>query len=145
LAERLVPLPAVVVALAAAGCPIPPPPPVETTVAGVYTTRQPGEGGVRVVTLWLQNGGRASLETVVVGTGRLPVQEGTWSAAADVVTVRLGGAEPLVYTIFGDRLVPKQWDRAVYGESGLPLTRRAAYNRQTPGPFETQTPASGPR
>lgn len=138
-------LAALLVVLVAAGCPIPPPPPVTTTVAGVYTVRLPGDTGPRVVTLWLQPGGSAALETVIVGTGKLPVQDGTWTASGDVLTVQLKGGAPLVYTIDRDRLVPKQWDRAIYGDTGLPLVRRASYNPETKSVFEPQQPSGGTR
>ena len=120
------------VALVAAGCPLPEPKPPASTVSGVYHTRIPTpEGGARVVTLWLQPGGVATLESVAIGQPRQPAENGVWSASGDEVTVRIDGqGEPLVYTIAADRLVPKQWDRALYGESGLPLTRRASYERQ---------------
>lgn len=140
-------LPALLAVLAATGCPLPQPPPVSSTAPGVYDARMPGTGtGARIVTLWLQPGGAAALETVVVGTGREPVQNGTWSASGDEVTVRLDGqSAPLVYTIHTDRLVPKQWDRALYGASGLPLARRASYNAKTPSIFEPQQPPGGTR
>ena len=96
----------------AVGCPIPPPPPVTTTVSGVYTTRGRGETGPRVITLWLQPGGSASLETVVVGKESRRRRRGRGSASGDELTVRLGAdSTPLVYTIDQARLVPKQWDR----------------------------------
>jgi hypothetical protein len=80
------------------------------------------------VTLWLQPGGRAALETVELGKERVPAQNGSWSAQGDEVTVTFEGAsEPLVFGIVRDDLVPKRWDRKLYGENGLRLTRRASY------------------
>jgi hypothetical protein len=135
---------ATVAALAAAmlpglaACPLPQKPPPSVTVAGVYHARLPApDASARLVTLWLQPGGAASLETVLVGKGRGPVEGGRWSATEDEVTVRLGGqSEPLVFGIAGDRLVPRRWDRTRYGDAGLELTRRAAYNPERPGIFE---------
>jgi hypothetical protein len=135
--------PAVVLALLAAGCPLPQPPPVANTVAGVYHARLPAaDASARVVTLWLQPGGAATLETVYIGKPRQPAETGAWSASGDEVTVRLDGeAQPLVYTIVKDQLVPKTWDHARYGDSGLLLTRRASYQHESPSIFETRQPA----
>src|SRR5262249_41874071 len=83
-------------------------------------------GNTRVVTLWLQSGGRATLETVDLGKERTPAENGIWSAQGEEVTVALQGAsEPLVFGIQQDQLVPKRWDHHVYGDSGLLLTPRA--------------------
>ena len=122
-----------------AGCPLPEPKPVASTVAGVYHTRlTAADASVRVITLWLQPSGTAMLETVDVGQPRTPAENGAWSASGDELTVRLNGqAAPLVYTIAVDRLVPKEWDRTRYGESGLPLTRRASYDREGPSLYDT--------
>jgi hypothetical protein len=118
----------------ATGCPITPPPPPAATVAGVYTARTAAaDASARIVTLWLQPGGAVILETVYVGKQRTPSQGGRWSANGDEVTVTLDGqAQPLVFTIAGDRLVPKQWDRTQYGNDGLTLSRRASYQREGP-------------
>jgi hypothetical protein len=125
--------------LALAACPLPQKPPPAVTVAGVYHARLPAaDATARVVTLWLQPGGAASFETVFVGKGRGPVESGRWSATEDEVTVHLDGqSEPLVFGIAGARLVPRRWDRSLYGEAGLELTRRAAYNPERPGIFDT--------
>jgi hypothetical protein len=120
-----------VVALASSGCPLPQPPLPSSQAPGVWAARVPGpEGGARIVTLWLQSGGVATLETVDIGKERLPPVHGVWSATGDEVIVQLRGEDgqpsgaPLVYTIGPDRLEPKQWDHDVYGPTGLPLTRR---------------------
>ena len=119
-------------ALAAAGCPLPQPPVPAATVAGVYTARLPAaDASALVVTLWLQPGGPATLESVYIGKPRTPSQTGVWSASGDEVTVRLDGqAQPLVFTIAEGRLVAKQWDRTLYGDAGLTLGRRASYQNE---------------
>jgi len=121
----------VLVVLATSACPLPQPPLPSSQVQGVWTARMAApDGSARVVTLWLQPSGVATLETVDLGKERLPVAHGVWSAHGDDLTVQLQGEDgqpsgaPLVYTIQPQSLVPKQWDRAVYGATGLPLTRR---------------------
>jgi hypothetical protein len=130
---------AVLMLLLATGCPIPPPPPPAATVAGVYTARTAAaDANARVVTLWLQPGGEVTFETVYVGKERPPTTGGVWSASGDEVTVRLDGqAEPLVFTIAQNRLLPKQWDRTLYGDAGLTLSRRASYEHQGPTLYDT--------
>jgi hypothetical protein len=116
-----------VLVLAICGCPLPPEPLPSSGVPGVYEARIPGaDGNTRVVTLWLQSGGRVTLETVDLGKERAPVENGSWSAQGEEVTVTLDGeSEPLVFGIQRDQLVPKRWDHNLYGDGGLLLTRRA--------------------
>ena len=125
-----------------AGCPLPQKPPPAATVAGVYHVRLPAaDASARVVTLWLEPGGEALLETVFVGKARLPVERGAWSADGDELTVRLDGeSAPLVFGIEPERLVPRRWDHSLYGDAGLTLTRRAAYNPDKPSVFEMNQP-----
>lgn len=119
-----------VFAAALAGCPMRTPDPSETT-AGVYHARLPAaDASGRIVTLWLERTGTAVLETVYVGKGQAPVEHGRWAVRGDEVTVELldgddrPTGETLVFTKVEQRLVPKTWDRARYGDTGLPLTRR---------------------
>ncbi len=132
-------IPSLVLLACIAGCPLPQPPPPASTVAGVYTVRQAAaDASTRVVTLWLQPGGAATLETVYVGKPRTPAATGSWSAEGDEVTVRIAGqSDPLIYTIAVDRLVPKRWDHALYGEEGLPLARRASYQKEGATLYDT--------
>ena len=122
----------ILLALGLSGCPLPVQPLPSSTVPGVYHARMPSaDGNTQVVTLWLQPGGRATLETVELGKERSPVQSGSWSAQGDELTVTLDGAtQPLVFAIVRDELVPKRWDRNLYGENGLRLTRRASYEQE---------------
>jgi hypothetical protein len=102
------------------------------TVTGVYTARLPAaDASARIVTLWLEETGRASLEIVYVGKGKTPVERGSWSLRGDDVIVDLLYADEegarndtLVFTRKEGGLVPKAWNRARYGDLGLPLTRR---------------------
>ena len=83
-----------VLALAASGCPLPQPPLPSSQAPGVWAARVPGpDGGGRIVTLWLQSGGVATLETVDIGKERLPPVHGVWSATGDEVTVQLRGED----------------------------------------------------
>src|SRR4029453_17445424 len=58
--------------------------------AGGHRARAPGaDASARVVTLGLQPGGVAALETVYVGKPRMPAENGVWSASGREGTVRL--------------------------------------------------------
>jgi hypothetical protein len=101
-------------------------------VAGMYSARLPAaDAAGRIVTLWLEENGTATLEIVYVGKGKPPVERGHWSLRGDDVLVDLlyadeEGArdETLVFTPKEDGLVPKAWNRARYGDLSLPLNRR---------------------
>jgi hypothetical protein len=131
---RALPVVAVVVAsFLISACPMSsrPDDPSGAEVAGVYDARLPAaDASGRIVTLWLERAGAATLETVYVGKGQAPVERGRWSVRAEEVTVRLLEAddgprsEMLVFTLKEERLVPKTWDRSRWGEMGLSLTRR---------------------
>ena len=113
-------------ALAISACPLPPTPLPSSTVPGVYTARTvAADGSARVVTLWLQPGGKATLETVDLGKERVPAASGTWAAQGEQVAVTLEGeSEPLVLSVGRDELTVTRWDRTIHGESGLTLKRR---------------------
>jgi hypothetical protein len=113
------------------GCPLPPQSLPSGEVGGVWTARTAApDGSARIITLWLEPEGKATLETVDIGKERQPLVHGSWSAYGDELTVQLQGEDgkpnpaPLVYAIGPDNLTPKQWDQNVYGSKGLPLTRR---------------------
>lgn len=100
---------------------------------GMWQQRFPtADGSTRLVSLWLQPQGRATLETVTLGQQRpADPQVGRWSFRDDnQLTVQLEDisdkpvGEPLVFELVGDRLVPKRWDKSVYGPDGLDLQRR---------------------
>ena len=108
-----------------AGCPSRGPDPWEEN-AGVYEARLGAPGTQqRIVTLWLDEGGTARLETVYVGKARGPLDEGRWSATGSDISVTLNDAsEPLVFRRVGKELLPESWDRTRYGSEGLLLQRR---------------------
>jgi hypothetical protein len=113
-------------ALVISACPLPPTPLPSSTVPGVYHARTAAaDGSARVVTLWLQPGGKATLETVDLGKERVPAASGTWAAQGEQVAVTLDGeSEPLVLSVGRDELTVTRWDRTIHGESGLTLKRR---------------------
>jgi hypothetical protein len=122
-----------VAGLLISGCPMsggPDKPP--ETVDGVYNARLPAaDASARIITLWLERDGTATLEIVDVGKGKTPIERGRWSMrGADVIVELLyadeEGArnETLVFTRTEDRLVPKAWNRQRYGDMSVPLTRR---------------------
>jgi hypothetical protein len=84
-----------------------------------------------------------SVEFVGLGTTYHP---GRWSASGDRLTVQPTRSDgtpnenPLVWRLEGDRLVPVEWDRNVYGPQGLPLAKRAR-----PAPAPPDSNAGGKR
>jgi hypothetical protein len=113
-------------ALVISACPLPPTPLPSSTVPGVYNARTAAaDGSARVVTLWLQPGGKATLETVDLGKERVPAASGTWAAQGQEVAVTLDGeSDPLLFSVGRDELTVTRWDRTIHGESGLTLKRR---------------------
>jgi hypothetical protein len=111
------------------GCALVRPEEPERRVLGVYQARTAVPDALgRIVTLWVQEGGRATLQTVDVGKGSV-AEGGRWSVRDDELTVVLVAADgterrPLVWEAQGDRLVPRTWDPAIWGQAGLPLVRR---------------------
>jgi hypothetical protein len=97
---------------------------------GIYHVRLPAaDTAGRIVTLWVQDGGVATLETVHLGRPDRQVAQGRWAVRERELTLELldGRGEPdttLVYEVQPDRLVPVRWDRDRWGAAGLPLRRR---------------------
>jgi hypothetical protein len=116
----------------AIGCAYLGPPDPARKADGMWMERFPTpEGSTKVVSLWLQPTGRATLETVQLGQQRTEPQGGRWSFREDnQLTVQLENelgdpvGQPLVFDLVGDKLVPKKWDAGVYGTDGIPLRRR---------------------
>jgi hypothetical protein len=121
---------AVVALVLLGGCALLGPKDPARAVRGIYNARLPAaDSAGRIVTLWVQPGGAATLETVFVGKPERFVEEGTWSYRDERLRIVLGdtrreASTTLVYRLEDDRLVPQEWDRTRYGETGLPLRRR---------------------
>ncbi len=124
---------AVLLALTTLGCAFLGPRDPARKADGMWQDRFPAENGsTKLVSLWLQPQGRATLETVTLGQQRpADPQVGRWTFRDDnQLTVQLEDqaekpiGQPLVFELVGDRLVPKRWDKAVYGPDGLALKRR---------------------
>jgi hypothetical protein len=103
--------------------------------SGLYATDTlPGELRHRVVRLAIGGDTLAALSIEFVGVGTT-MHPGRWSAEGDVLTMqptRGGGPPdelPFVWRLEGTRLVPLKWDRVVYGEKGMTLTKQAAPTR----------------
>jgi putative hemolysin len=75
--------------------------------AGLYATGN--------VLLLLQAGRTAMLRTEYSGSGRTLM--GTWQSSGNVVTVSTEH-ERLVFDRADDRLIPREWDRSVWGAKG---------------------------
>ncbi len=98
-----------------------------TRAAGVYTTTLPAaDGPGRIITLTLRQDGTAEMRTEYVGRDAVIAEQGRWTRAADIVAVTLAredgaGETTLSWTRDKDTLIPRKWDKSLYGEVGLPL------------------------
>ena len=87
----------------------------ELSPVGLYEARN--------VALLLQAGNTAMLRTYSADASRY-LMAGTWTRSGGVVTVSTE-PERLVFEYAGDRLVPREWDRKVWGAAGPgPLVRQ---------------------
>jgi len=87
----------------------------ELSPVGLYEARN--------VVLLLQAGNTAMLRTYSADASRY-LMSGTWTRSGGVVTVSTE-PERLVFEYAGDRLVPREWDRKVWGAAGPgPLVRQ---------------------
>jgi putative hemolysin len=86
---------------------------------GTYERTLPGAsaGGERNVTLLLDAGHGAMLSAALSGRPSRYLVPGKWESSGYVVTVSTEH-ERLVFDYFGDRLVPREWDRRLWGEAG---------------------------
>jgi hypothetical protein len=97
---------------------------------GLYVSDTlPGEARPKVMRLSVGPDTVAAVWMEFVGLG-ITRHPGRWSAEGDVITMQptLGDGTPnepaLVWRMEGTRLVPVKWDRMVYGERGVTLTRQ---------------------
>ena len=87
----------------------------ELSPIGLYEARN--------LVLLLQAGNTAMLRTYSADASRY-LMAGTWTRSGGVVTVSTE-PERLVFEYAGDRLVPREWDRKVWGAAGPgPLMRQ---------------------
>ena len=100
-------------------------------IAGSYQSTPPAaDAGGRILSLDLKQDGAALFTTEQVGVGEPVVEKGRWSADGMDVTVQLFAKDSrevrttLTWTKQGKSLVPKKWDKSLYGEGGLPFTLR---------------------
>ena len=101
---------------------------VQTSRAtGVYTATLPAaDGPGREITLTLRQDGTAEMRTEYAGKDAPIIEQGRWTRAADIVAVTLRGKDgdgetSLSWTRDNDMLIPRKWDKSLYGEAGLPL------------------------
>ena len=97
---------------------------------GLYVSDTlPGEARPRVIRLAVGPDTMAAVYTEFVGLG-ITLHPGRWAAKGDVITMQptRGDGTPtelaLVWRMEGTRLVPVKWDRTIYGERGVTLTRQ---------------------
>lgn len=102
---------------------------VASGFVGVYAGRLPAASSAgRAITLELRADGRAQLVSVYLGRG-VRAERGHWSAAADALRVEWEAfgdgpsSSPTEWLRAGPLLVPSVWDRSIWGDAGLPLTR----------------------
>ncbi len=105
--------------------------PVAPTAAGVYGgVLAAADAAERKITLVLKKSGVAELTTVYADKGEPVVEKGRWTKAGDVVALTLAAPkgqqdpEQHVWTLKEGKLIPKSWDKNLYGEIGLPLERQ---------------------
>jgi hypothetical protein len=98
---------------------------------GNYETRlSAAEVSGRTIKLSLRQDGTATLSTEMTGRGRPLVDSARWNQKDDVVMLQLLGRDgratgtPLIWTIVGEHLVPKFWDRFRYGSGGLSFRKQ---------------------
>ena len=103
--------------------------------SGLYASDTlPGEIHPRVVRLAISGDTLAAVSIEFVGVGTT-FHPGRWSAEGEVLTVQPTRGDgppdelPFVWRLEGGRLVPLKWDRVVYGERGMILTKQAAPTR----------------
>lgn len=99
--------------------------------AGTYTATLPAaDAAGRTVTLRLKADLTATLTFAFEGRGEPTVETGRWNFHGDELTLELdaqddsGPPMPLIWRVADDRLVPKAWSHAHFGEVGLPMEKQ---------------------
>lgn len=99
--------------------------------AGTYTATLPAaDAAGRTVTLLLKADLTATLSFAFEGRGEPTVETGRWNFHGEELTLELdaqddsGPPMPLIWRVAGDRLVPKAWSHAHFGETGLPMEKQ---------------------
>jgi hypothetical protein len=110
-------------------------PPDTARWSGLYASDTlPGEIRPRLVRLTIGGDTLAAVSIEFVGVGTT-FHPGRWSAEGDVLTMQPMRGDgppdelPFVWRQEGARLVPLKWDRVVYGEKGMTLTKQAPPRR----------------
>jgi len=91
-----------------------------TEAPGTYEAVLPAASGAgnRHVRVTLRPNGEAALSSAFTDRPSRYLAEGTWKRDDGRITLDLGPQKPLVFRLAGDQLVPKEWDRAEWGEKG---------------------------
>lgn len=99
--------------------------------AGTYTVTLPAaDAASRTVTLVLKANLTATLTMAFAGRPEPVVETGRWNFHGDEITLELdaqddsGPPMPLIWRVKENRLVPKAWSHAHFGETGLPLEKQ---------------------
>jgi hypothetical protein len=102
-----------------------------TPAVGVYEARVPASiTPAKKIAVDLRHDGSATMSTEYVGKGRPTVNRARWNQKDDVVLLQVleqdgkAAGHPLIWTLVGDRLVPKYWDFERYGSNGFTLLRK---------------------
>jgi hypothetical protein len=90
-----------------------------TDAPGTYAAVLPaGSDGERHVRVTLNADGSGALSSTLSERPSQLLAEGTWKRDGTRVTLDLAPRGPIVFRLAGDQLVPKEWDRAEWGEKG---------------------------
>jgi len=103
-------------------------PRVEGVPGAVYagTERVRGVGDERQLRITLRADGAAAVQTTFPQRTESYFAEGTWQEMKGSIVLDFGGvaAERLVFDRSGDLLIPREWDRTVWGQGGPGAVRR---------------------
>ena len=106
------------------------PPTVEEIVGRAFAAQLPAaDGPGRIITLRCSDSENASLTTEFIGKGEPFKEAGSWNLEAHILSyqplnrdsVPMGAR--MKWTVKGEFLIPLEWDKTLYGSTGLPLRR----------------------